>query len=570
MKNSNAPPDIPSPLPQGRGSGRGVQFICLALLLGHSALAADYSPAIQRLSQIVQTEIDQHRLSGVSIAIVEGQRILNVNGFGYADKKRRIPAARDTVYRAGSISKLFTALSVMQLAEQGNLSLDEPLTELVPDFSIVVPFADAKPITARQLLCHRSGMIRECPVGSYFDPSEPSLKETVRSIASCVLVYPPETKTKYSNIGVSIAGYAVEKVAGIPFEDYAREHLLRPLRMNSSGFLLNRNTKARLAKGYLPVANGRGGFREIEAPEFALGTLPAGNLYTTAEDLALFVRMLFANGAKIVRPESLAEMFTPQLTKDTNGFGVSFMIGRSRGRKIVSHSGAVYGFTSSLVAMPEEQLGVIVLCNDDLAVGPVQKINDAAWDLLLEAKHGEQPQPDAPTIATQLDRFAGEYESESYWASLQPKGGILLANISGQQMTFRPIAENRFEANGRLVHKAAVTFPDNASFTALGQIFHRLAGGASVLASRRPSPPAWKSLLGSYGPNFIPLIISERNGHLYAMTENMYDYRLTPLTETVFKMPPGLYTDEHLVFHLSSRGKPHLAVLANMPLRRAR
>lgn len=543
-----------------RSSAALLLWIAFALIPVH---AADYSDALEHLGRVIQAEIDQGRISGVSIAIVEGQRVVNVSGFGYADKRKRVPAARDTVYRAGSISKLFTALSAVQLAEQGKLTLDQPVAELAPDFQIVVPFPNAKPISLRQLLCHRSGMIRECPVGSYFDPGEPSLKETVQSVASCVLVYPPETKTKYSNLGVSVAGYAVTKVAGMSFEEYARENLFRLLRMNSSAFRLNANLRARLAKGYLAVANGRGGFREIEAPSFELGTLPAGNLYTTAEDLALFVRMLFAQGksgnARIVRAESLAEMFTPQLTSDTNGYGIGFMVGRSRGRKIVSHTGAVYGFTSSLVAMPGEQLGVVILCNDDLAVGPVQKINDAAWDLLLEAKSGEKPQAERPGVSGSKT-FDGEYESESYWAKIEPGKNEL--NISGERMTLRAVGEMEYEASGRLAHKAQVKFANDGSFRALGQTFLRVTNNSRIAR-------AWRDFLGNYGPDFIPLIVSERHGHLYAMTENMYDYRLTPLTETVFKMPPGLYTDEHLVFQRSERGKVHTAVLANMPLRRS-
>ncbi len=529
------------------------------------ACASDYAAAIKELGRVIQAEIDQGRISGVSIALVEGQRVIHVNGFGYADKRKRVPSARDTVYRAGSISKLFTALAAVQLMEQGKVTLDQSVTDLAPDFRIVAPFSDARPITLRQLLCHRSGMIRECPVGSYFDPGEPSLRETVRSVEDCVLVYPPETRTKYSNIGVSVAGYAVEQVTGIPFADYAREHLLRPRRMSSSSFLLDRNLKARLAKGYLPVADGRGGFREIETPQFELGTLPAGNLYTTAEDLALFLRMLFTPG-RIVQAESLAQMFTPQLTKDTNGFGIGFMVGHSRGRKIVSHTGAVYGFTSSLVAMPVEQLGVVVLCNDDLAVGPVQKINEAAWDLLLEAKRGEKresPKLDVELSPAQLQALAGEYESESFWATIEQGKTMLFATVSGQKMTLRPKGGTQFEAFGRLVHEGMVTFQADGSFKALGQTFRRV--------TKKPGVPAgWKALIGSYGPDFIPLIVSERNGNLYAMTENMYDYRLTPITETVFKMPPGLYTDEYLVFHRSPRGKVETAVLANMPLRRIR
>ena len=126
----------------------------------------------------------------------------------------------------------------------------------------------------------------------------------------------------------------------------------------------------------------------------------------------------------------------------------------------------------------------------------------------------------------------------------------------------RPTGELTFEMNNRVINNGSVTFADDRqSFTAMGQKFERAR-------KRPPIPRAWKDLLGSYGPEFIPLIISERNGRLYAMTENMYDYALTPESDTVFKMPPGLYTDERLVFHRNEKGKVHMAVLANVPLSR--
>jgi len=543
-----------------------VRWILASFLI--SALCAlaqtpDYLAGLPALHEVIKREISAGNISGVSIALVEGNRILHADGFGFADKKKRTPAARDTVYRAGSISKLFTALATMQLAEQGKLSIDQPVPELLPEFRVVIPFPDAKPITLRQLMCHRAGMFRECPVGSYFDASEPSLKDTLRGIQSCVLVYPPETKTKYSNIGVAVVGATVAKVSGLAFEDYAREHLLRPMRMRRSSFVLNRQIEAQLAKGYLPVADGKGGFREIEAPRFELGTIPAGNLYTTAEDLAIVLRVLFAGGrsgnAQIIRPETLAQMWTAQLTSDTNGFGIGFLIGHAGGRKNIGHSGAVYGFTSSLAAVPDDKLGVIVLSNDDLASAAVERINNAAWRMLRGTKEEQRATAEIPA-----GEFAGEYEAESYWAKIEYTKTGLVANMSGQRTSLRPCGELNFEINNRLVNNGRLIFSsDKQSFRALGQQFQRVR-------PRPPIPQGWKDLLGNYGPDFIPLIVSERNGRLYAMTENMYDYALAPETETIFKMPPGLYTDERLVFHRNEKGKVHLAVLANMPLPRRR
>jgi CubicO group peptidase (beta-lactamase class C family) len=537
-----------------------VRWILASFLIAAlSALAQtpDYLAALPAFKEVINREIAAGNISGVSVGLVEGNRILYVDGFGFADKKKRLPATRDTVYRAGSISKLFTALATMQLVERGKLSIDQPVTELWPDFRIVNPFPDAKPITLRQLMAHRAGMFRECPVGSYFDSSEPGLRATVRSIEPCVLVYPPETKTKYSNIGVTVVGQTVGTVAGLPFQDYAREMLFRPLEMKHSSFMRTKAVGYQLATGYMLVANARSGFHEIEAPRFELGTLPAGNLYATAEDLAIFLRVLLAGGrsggTQIVRPETLAEMWTAQLTQESNGFGIGFLVGHGKnGKKTIGHSGAVFGFTSSLAAIPEDRLGVIVLANDDLASAAVERINNAAWRMLRDQKEEVKA-----SVPPSLD-ISGEYESESYWAKING----LTANFSGEKTTLRPAGELTFEINNRIINNGTLTVAaDHQSFTALGQKFEH--------ARKRPAiPRAWKDLLGSYGPEFIPLIISERNGRLYAMTENMYDYALSPESDTVFKMPPGLYTDEHLVFHRNEKGKIHLAVLANMPLPR--
>jgi len=550
---------------------------CFLPELAFAATAArtDYSQAIVSLESAIADELTQDSISGVSVALVDDQRIVYARGFGFADKSRRIPSSADTVYRAGSISKLFTALAAMQLAEQGRLNIDQPVTNYDPGFRIVVPFDDAKPITLRQLMCHRSGLIREVPVGSYFDSSEPGAEKTVASLASCVLVYPPGTKTKYSNSGVTVVGHIVEKVARIPFEAYQQKHILEPLGMNHSGWRLDAQLRFKLATGYLPVADGKGGFDEIRAPQFEFGILPAGNLYTTCEDLGRFLMCLFAEGRiggrAVIKPETLAQMFTPQLAKTTNGFGLGFSVGNFRQHKTVSHMGAVYGFTSALTAIPHHKVGVVVLCNDDIVVGPVRKLNNTALGLMLEAKIGEtMPAPASPLKlpAAELNAFTGDYESESFWAKIEMSGSALQANISNQRMVLTATEPLRFEGHGRLAHQSPFVFQKDAagraeSFTALGQSFRRVDSKAT-----QEIPGAWRKYLGSYGPSFIPLIISARHGHLYAMTENEFDYRLTPLTPTVFKMPPGLYLDEQLVFQLDAMSRVHSAVLANMPLRR--
>ncbi|MEX0977301.1 MAG: serine hydrolase domain-containing protein, partial [Pirellulales bacterium] len=208
---------------------------CTAFLI-RAAEGIDFAPVKQRFAQAAAAELERGILPGVSVAWVVDGQLVHAAGYGQADWQRGSPATAETIYRAGSISKLFNAVAAMQLAEQGKLDLDAPIEDALPDFAIQVPFEGAKAITIRQLLCHRSGMIRESPVGGYLDASQPTIDATLASVARCVLVNPPDTKTRYSNVGPTIVGRAVAVQSGSSFAEYQRRHLLEPLGMTSSAW----------------------------------------------------------------------------------------------------------------------------------------------------------------------------------------------------------------------------------------------------------------------------------------------------------------------------------------------
>ena len=241
-------------------------------------------------------------------------------------------ATADTVYRVGSVSKLFTDIALMQLVERGKVDLDAPVTRYLPDFRPRNPFG--KPITLRQLMSHRSGLVREPPVGSYFDPTEPSLAATIESLDRTPLVYPPGTRTKYSNAALAAIGYVVERVNGEPFARSVKRTVLDPLGMRQSSFEATPEVKANLAKAYMWTLDGR----VFPAPTFAMGIDPAGALYTTVDDLARFWSALFAGGrgagGEILQPSTLESMLAPQFAEPgaKRGFGLGFSLGELDGR----------------------------------------------------------------------------------------------------------------------------------------------------------------------------------------------------------------------------------------------
>ncbi len=537
------------------------------LFVTRATPAADYAAVLPRLETAIREQMDRHAIRGLAVALIDDQRTVHAAGYG--------SAKRDSIFRCGSISKLFNAVAVVQLVEQGKLDLDAPICRYDPRLAIVVPFEGAGPITLRQLLCHRSGMIRESPVGGYLDGSQPTLAETVTSVRSCVLVNPPNTKTRYSNVGPTLAGQAVATAAGIPYEQYQNQRVLGPQGMTSSSFLLKDVPRERLAAGFMRIADGRGGFTHSEAPLFDLGTMPAGNLFTTADDLARFVSMLAADGRAggktILSPASLAAMCTPQLVKDDSGFGLGFRVGKFRAHKSVAHMGAVYGHTSSLAFLPGPKIGVVVLSSEDIVTAPVKKVTDLALSLMLEAKLDEKPPagPAPVTLAPEaLAPLVGQYESASSWATIEAAGTRLTGDISGQPITLTPVGPLEFLADGRIYDAVRTTFRRDASgkvagFTLGDQKFTRVGQKTAPEA-----PPLWAEYAGSYGPEFIPLVVSVRHGHLYAMTENEQDYRLTPINRNVFALPPGMYADEHVVFLTGPDGRVHAVNMANMVLRR--
>ena len=229
---------------------------------------------------------------------MDDQKVIHAAGFG--------EARRESIFRVGSVSKLFNAVAVMQQVEAGKLDLDAPLpADVLP----VNPFFDSPPVTLRQTLCHRSGLQRESPVGGYFDETQPGVAATVASVQPCVLATRPGAKTRYSNIAPTIAGHLVERTSGLLFEDYQHAHLLGPLGMANSAWTLARARRELILPSRMRVADGKGGWFNRPAPLFDLGTIPAGNLFSTVDDLAKFASALLRGGGReFCKPDTLSEM----------------------------------------------------------------------------------------------------------------------------------------------------------------------------------------------------------------------------------------------------------------------
>lgn len=336
----------------------------------------NYKPAIDVLERFIAHEMTDKDLPALSIALVDDQQIVWAKGFGFADPVKKVPATAETVYRVGSVSKLFTDIAVMQLVEQGKLDLDAPITRYLPNFRPRNPFGKA--ITLRQLMSHRSGLVREPPVGNYFETTEPSLARTIASLNKTELVYSPESRVKYSNAAIAAVGYVLEKTQKEPFAQYLKRSVLDPLGLDDSSFEPTPSITKDLAKAQMWTVDGR----VFEAPTFQLGMSPAGSMYTTVSDMGRFMSALFAGGqgskGRMLKSSTLHEMWTPQFAPagQKTGYGIGFGIGELEGRRSIGHGGAIYGFATSLKALPDEKLGVVVVTTKDSANAVTNRVAD--------------------------------------------------------------------------------------------------------------------------------------------------------------------------------------------------
>jgi CubicO group peptidase (beta-lactamase class C family)/D-alanyl-D-alanine dipeptidase len=512
-----------------------------------------YQETAAALEGIVRNELADKGLPAVSIALIDDQQIVWARGFGFEDSTGKKAATADTVYRAGSVSKLFTGVALMRLVEAGRLELDAPVTAYLPGFEPKNPFGE--PITLRHLLSHRSGLVREPPAGHYFDDSSPTLEATVASLNDTTLVYRPGSRVKYSNAAVAVLGRVLETATGKPFEAAIQELVLGPLRLESTAFHLTPDLEPHLAQALMWTYDGR----SFPAPTFALGMSPAGNLYSTVGDLGRLVSLLFAEGGApggpVLQPATLAEMLRPQFDSTSqSGFGLAFSLAELEGRRRVGHGGAIYGFATELAALPEEKIGVVVAASLDGANAVVSRIASHALRLALAAK-GKLPAPDpwsrtAPIDAALARQLAGRYAGAARAVRFSGQNRGLYLWDRDLRLRVRALDE-RLVVDSRLAWGPEIVRAGNATLTIGPDQFTRTRD-----PEPRPAPAAWLPLIGEYGWDYNTLYILEDEGQLHALIEWFFRYPLTQKSPDIFAFPDrGLYHGERLVFERGPGGQ---------------
>lgn len=396
--------------------------------------------SLQLFAQNVDAKIDalltayanQNKFNGVVLVAQKGN-IIYQKGFGVKDAEKRLPVDVNTVFQIGSVTKQFTAAVIMQLQEEGKLSVEDKLSKYFPELP------NAEKITIEHLLTHTSGLYNYTNDTAFkkADVSRPySQKDMLALFSKYRPDFEPGAKWNYSNTGYSLLGYIIEKVTGKAYEQVVRERILQPLQMNHSGFDFTHLASADKAKGYFMLTSTKTTAAPIVDSTIAYS---AGAMYSTVSDLYKWDRAIYSG--KILKPQSWQKIFTPYKNKYGYGWGIDSLYGR----QITAHSGGIHGFAARILRFPKEELVVIMMDNSS-------GTNLGKISMALSAIVFNQPY-EIPGAKTEikldesvLKQYVGEYQlAPTFSITVRLKDGRLVAQATGQpEFDLYAAKENRF------------------------------------------------------------------------------------------------------------------------------
>ncbi len=523
--------------------------------LTHASPAGDgedvFSSLTHEFAHKLEQVVKQRQVAGLSVALVDGKRIVWSQGFGTGETESDRPITQHTPFRVGSISKVFTALRVLQLEQQGLIDIDQPLYLYLPRFHMQSRFSDNTPVTVRQVLTHHGGLPTDLYKGQWTTDRFSTLTEQLRSE---YVAYPPGFIHSYSNVGYSLLGSMIEATTGMPLEQAMQEAILKPLGLSNTGF-----HAANLAQ---PVSAAFD--RQLEHGRILpLRVLPALGLYSSAHDLARFLTMLLDRNQsapqKILADSFIEDMFEHQNADVALDFddkiGIPWKLdqcGITDAGKIAEHGGTTMYYSSQIMLSMEYGLGVVVLSNTAGSRGLVETLAEELLAQAIDLNRQHVPmtvvssshQP--PPIGDYSKPVeVGEYLTEAGLIEIDQAQNKLCQCDNRRVLDLAPLPNGWFQlktqnknktssANGfsmaevKVNQNAVVLFRDQAGRT------HRVGS----LLQTKPIPPAWLQRLGKYevinpddGFRLHKLALFERDSRLYLQ------YQMPDLAATVIELP---------------------------------
>ncbi len=367
---------------------------------------------------------------GISVGIVRDQDLIWSKGYGYSNLEARRPADLDTIYSVCSISKLFTAIGVMQQRDAGRLRLDDPVAEHLDWFNVRQAHDGSAPITVEGLLTHSSGLPRESDFPYWSEPDFPfpTRQELIDRLATQETLYPAHYFFQYSNLALTLAGEIVQASSGQDYPAYIEQNILEPLGLDDTRTYYPEELRGeQLAIGYTGMHRERR--RDPVRPFFTRGITPAAGFTSTVRDLAKFAswqfRLLENGGEEVLAANTLREMqrvhYVDPDWESTMGLG--FIIRRSDDMTVMGHDGGCPGYITMFMMVPDAKVAVIVLTN--AGDGPAGRIAiNAMREIRTALQQSSSPSEDE---IPDLSIYEGNYEA-------RPWGGEIAVRQRGEQL----------------------------------------------------------------------------------------------------------------------------------------
>jgi len=403
---------------------------------------------IEDLRNEIPSRMKKEGIPGLAIALVSKGGTDWLGCFGHTDRSKRKSVDGDTLFSLQSTTKTVTTVAFLLAVQEGLVGLDDALVDCYPEFSVNSRFGEGqyREITFRHLLSHSSGLAREGRLGGVFEDGSPcTWEEHIRSINGSWLRFPVGRHQSYSNAGMDIVAYALERITGKPYTEYMQEVLGDPLGVTFHYITTEVCKDPDSAKGYL------GELMSACATPVGLG---CGHAHLSIEDQAKFVRFLLNLG--IVDGDRVLEAKYVEMLRSTHregGYGLGTFVTHEHGLKIPHHPGGGFGLASEMYWVPEYDAGVAILCNQEYQ-GYLSELAKKALSRLLEM-NGAPLEPEKASLADapigdvspgHLDRLVGVYSGLLAGASVKVSRGKLVLKYSGKDVELSPRSETVFIA----------------------------------------------------------------------------------------------------------------------------
>jgi CubicO group peptidase (beta-lactamase class C family) len=418
----------------------GFIFLLFLIVFPQMLLAQNFA----ELEKTITEEMSEKKAVGAAVALIKDGKIVFAKGFGSANAETKTPVTTETLFQIGSITKTFTTLMILEMAEQNDLNLDAPVGKYLKSLN-----PQLSKITLSQLLSHTGGVIDE---PDEFGASDESLmKPYIFSWSDEYALLEPNQVFSYSNSGFALAGLTAQEISGKSYVDLMNERVFQPLGMKNTTF------RPTVAMTY-PLAVGHT-VKPQEQPRVVrplpqdTRLYPAGTFYTNLQDLSRFALAFLSagklEGKRVISNSVIEKMSAPRAAlpsaDDGTQYGYGLFMKDSRGTKQIWHDGSMTGYVAQMRFVPAQNFAVIILSNTNNAA--LDKTQNKAMELMLKLNAEEAPAPKAVRALpiAEMRKYTGTYVQPRRWKiEILEKNGNLYIRELGQEMVLSEIGENRF------------------------------------------------------------------------------------------------------------------------------